>query len=87
MSGYSIFEETMVDLTFPQVEAAAARGAAVLVPSGVVEQHGPHLPTGTDTGSPKSMAFMPRTMPSVGSMATQRTPASAPPWPSSSPAT
>ena len=30
-------------------------------------------PTGTVIGPPRSMAFMPRTMPSVGSMATQRT--------------
>lgn len=49
MTGYSIFEDTMVDLTFPEVEAAAARGAVVLIPSGVVEQHGPHLPIGVDT--------------------------------------
>ena len=30
-------------------------------------------PTGTVMGPPRSIAFMPRTMPSVGSMATQRT--------------
>ena len=30
-------------------------------------------PTGTVMGPPVSMAFMPRTMPSVGSMLTQRT--------------
>ena len=29
--------------------AGAARGATVLVPTGSVEQHGPHLPVGTDT--------------------------------------
>ena len=46
--GYSIFHGTMADLPYPAVEAAAAAGAGVLVPSGVIEQHGPHLPLGTD---------------------------------------
>jgi creatinine amidohydrolase len=46
--GYSIFEGTMADLAYPEVEAAAAAGACVLLPSGVIEQHGPHLPLGTD---------------------------------------
>ncbi|MFF4607362.1 creatininase family protein [Streptomyces sp. NPDC001339] len=32
----------------PEVEAAAGRGACVLLPTGVIEQHGPHLPLGTD---------------------------------------
>ncbi|MCF3141771.1 creatininase family protein [Streptomyces platensis] len=36
------------DLTYPEVEAAADRGACVLLPTGVIEQHGPHLPLGTD---------------------------------------
>ncbi len=31
-----------------QVQAAAARNAPVLIPSGVIEYHGPHLPIGTD---------------------------------------
>lgn len=48
-SGYSLFAGTMADLTYPQVEAAAAAaGACVLLPTGVIEQHGPHLPLGTD---------------------------------------
>ncbi|MFG2140938.1 creatininase family protein [Streptomyces sp. NPDC048650] len=46
--GYSIFAGTMADLTYPEVEAAAGRGACVLLPTGVIEQHGPHLPLGTD---------------------------------------
>jgi creatinine amidohydrolase len=49
VTGYSIFEETMVDMTYPEVVKAATRGAVVLLPSGVVEQHGPHLPIGVDT--------------------------------------
>ncbi|MFF3765341.1 creatininase family protein [Streptomyces sp. NPDC001922] len=47
-TGYSIFAETMADLTYPEVEAAVDRGAHVLLPTGVIEQHGPHLPLGTD---------------------------------------
>ncbi|WP_432097009.1 creatininase family protein [Streptomyces sp. bgisy100] len=47
-TGYSIFAETMADLTYPEVEAAVDRGAYVLLPTGVIEQHGPHLPLGTD---------------------------------------
>jgi hypothetical protein len=31
------------------------------------------MPTGTEMGPPVSVAFMPRTMPSVGNMLTQRT--------------
>ncbi len=46
--GYSVFAGTMADLTYPEVEAAAGRGACVLLPTGVIEQHGPHLPLGTD---------------------------------------
>jgi len=46
--GYSIFHETMVDMTFQEVEEAAKRGAIVLWPMGVIEEHGPHLPLGTD---------------------------------------
>ena len=46
--GYSIFAGTIADLTYPEVEAAAERGDCVLLPTGVIEQHGPHLPLGTD---------------------------------------
>lgn len=46
--GYSIFHETMVDMTFQEVEEAAKRGAILLWPMGVIEEHGPHLPLGTD---------------------------------------
>ena len=34
--------------TSPEVDAEAGRGAVALVPTGAVEQHGPHLPVGTD---------------------------------------
>ncbi len=49
--GYSVFTDTMVDMPWPQVEAAAGRGAAVLLPVGIIEEHGPHLGLGVDTYS------------------------------------
>ena len=48
MSGYSIFEGTIVDMTWPEVEEAVKKEALMLIPVGVIEQHGPHLPLGTD---------------------------------------
>lgn len=48
MKGYSIFSETIVDMTWLEVEDAARSKAIMLVPIGVIEQHGPHLPLGTD---------------------------------------
>lgn len=56
--GYSIFDDTMVDMTWPEVEAAAARGAAVLLPVGIIEEHGPHLGLGVDTYSAYLVAVM-----------------------------
>src|SRR5574340_175791 len=47
-AGKSIFEDTIAEMTYPQVEAAIVRGAVGLWAIGVIEQHGPHLPTGTD---------------------------------------
>ena len=49
MAGYSIFDGTIADMTWPEVEAAGWRGAVMLVPVAVIEQHGPHLPLATDT--------------------------------------
>jgi creatinine amidohydrolase len=48
MSIGALLTETMSDMTATQIAAAAARGAGVLLPIGVMEAHGPHLPTGTD---------------------------------------
>lgn len=45
---YSIFEDTIADMTYREVEAAVERHAPIIVPIGVIEQHGPHLPLGTD---------------------------------------
>ena len=47
--GYSIFQETMVDMTYQEIEQAAARKLPVLFPTAVIEEHGPHLPLGVDT--------------------------------------
>lgn len=38
----------MQEMTWPEFEAAVARGATVFVPCGSTEQHGPHLPLGVD---------------------------------------
>ncbi len=37
------------DLTQPDIAAQFKRNPFVILPAGSVEQHGPHLPTGTDT--------------------------------------
>jgi mycofactocin precursor peptide peptidase len=40
----------LADMTWPEVAAAVAGGATtVILPLGATEQHGPHLPLGTDT--------------------------------------
>jgi creatinine amidohydrolase len=46
--GYSIFKQTMVDMTYPEIEEVIAKDGCVLFPVSVVEEHGPHLCTGTD---------------------------------------
>lgn len=45
---YSIFENTMADMTWKELEEKAAAKAPVLFPIGVIEEHGPHLPLGAD---------------------------------------
>jgi len=47
--GNSIFHETMVDMSWPDVEEAAAQGAIILLPTAVIEEHGPHMSCGIDT--------------------------------------
>ncbi len=46
--GYSIFRNTIADLTWPEVEVAAEADQPLLIPVAVVEQHGLHLPLATD---------------------------------------
>lgn len=47
--GYSIFNETMADMTWQEVEKAAKTGAIILLPTAVIEEHGPHMGCGVDT--------------------------------------
>ena len=47
--GYSIFDETMVDMAWTEIEAAAKKGAIVLLPTGIIEEHGPHMGLAVDT--------------------------------------
>lgn len=47
--GYSIFDGTMADMTYVQIEKAAKEKAIIIFPVGVIEEHGPHLPLGVDT--------------------------------------
>lgn len=49
MEGYSIFNGTIADMTWTDVEEAARNNAIMLIPVAVIEQHGPHLPLATDT--------------------------------------
>lgn len=49
-----ILAGTIAEMTWFQVEQAARDGAVVLWAFGVIEQHGPHLPTGTDVYLPSA---------------------------------
>ena len=44
------------NLTSPQIKKLSQEGAIVLVPVGSTEQHGPHLPVGTDALMATSMS-------------------------------
>ncbi len=46
--GYSVFDGTMVDMTYVEIERAAEEKTVILLPTGVIEEHGPHLPLGVD---------------------------------------
>ena len=46
--GYSIFDETMVDMSWPQIEKAAQEDTVILFPTGVIEEHGPHMGLAVD---------------------------------------
>jgi creatinine amidohydrolase len=48
MATTALLGGTMAEMTATAVRAAARRGAVALLPVGVVECHGPHLPIGTD---------------------------------------
>lgn len=48
-SGTQADERLMAHRTWLEIRDAAANGAGVILPVGATEQHGPHLPAGTDT--------------------------------------
>ena len=54
-SGTSVFAETLAEMTWYEAEAAAKSGASVLWAFGVIEEHGPHLPLGTDVYVPAAI--------------------------------
>jgi creatinine amidohydrolase len=54
-SGHDVFAGTIAELTWQQVRQAAQSGAIVLWAFGVIEQHGPHLPCGTDVYLPMAL--------------------------------
>jgi creatinine amidohydrolase len=50
----------MADMTWPEIERAAAGGAVVLLPTGIIEEHGPHLGLAVDTYIPYLISVMVR---------------------------
>lgn len=44
----SIFKNTMVDMNWTEIKYYAEKKAIVLLPLGVIEEHGPHMCLGTD---------------------------------------
>lgn len=47
-SSQTLTRGTMVEMKWTEIREMARRDAVVLIPIGVVEEHGPHLPLGTD---------------------------------------
>lgn len=45
-----------MDLTWPEVQGAVARQPWALLPLGAVEEHGPHLPLGTDVMAAEALS-------------------------------
>lgn len=48
MGSSALMSDTLAEMTASAMQDAARRGAVVLLPVGVIECHGPHLPLGTD---------------------------------------
>ena len=44
----NIFKDTMSEMTYKQIEKLVEQDAIVLFSVGIIEEHGPHLPLGTD---------------------------------------
>jgi creatinine amidohydrolase len=45
---YEIFKDTMANMRWPEIESFVDKNALVLLPIGVIEEHGPQLCLGTD---------------------------------------
>jgi Uncharacterized protein, putative amidase len=45
---FSVFKDTMVEMTWQEIQASADRNAVVLLPVGTVEAHGPHMDLSAD---------------------------------------
>ena len=45
----AVSDPSILDMTFPEFQAAAAKTDIVLLPIGSIEEHGPNLPLGTDS--------------------------------------
>lgn len=60
--GASILKDTIAEMTHAEVAEALGRGAIALWGCGVAEQHGPHLPTGTDIYIPSARLHLVRRM-------------------------
>jgi creatinine amidohydrolase len=44
-----MFQDTMINMNWTEIQALADKNALVLLPLGVIEEHGPHLCLGTDS--------------------------------------
>ncbi len=58
--GYSVFDDTMADMTWQEIEEAIKQKAVVLLPLGVMEEHGPHMGLAVDTYSSYMVAKLAR---------------------------
>lgn len=45
---FSVFEDTMVEMTWQEVQAEADKDTIVFLPIGIVESHGPHMDLAAD---------------------------------------
>ena len=50
----SIFDDTIADMTYTELEEAIRQQAVALWALGVIEEHGPHLPLATDVYLPSA---------------------------------
>ena len=56
-TGASVRYPTMLDMTFPEFEAATKKTDIVLLPIGAIEEHSSHLPLGTDAMNATAQVF------------------------------